>query len=134
MVESKRQVIQRIIPLSVIIHCVHYCHPNKNIIKIQGYAWLQMVYISQKYTFLITIMAWSVFYKNSRTKSKIIKTEGLGKIKFIYMKHIQIQSYHMGIIFTLKYLLWQSQNVWVSTGRLCITTLEMCHEMLCQMS
>ena len=29
----------------------------KNVVKIQGHAWLQMMHIFQKYTFIITIMA-----------------------------------------------------------------------------
>ena len=58
MVDSKKQEMNMIISLSVILHYVHYCHPNKtNVVKIQGHVWLQMLHICQKYAFIITIMA-----------------------------------------------------------------------------
>ena len=47
-----------IILISVILHYVHYCHPNfKNVIKIQGYVLLQFLRTYQKYTIIITIKA-----------------------------------------------------------------------------
>ena len=33
----------------------------KNVIKIQGHGWLQMLHIFQKYTFIITVMMRSLF-------------------------------------------------------------------------
>ena len=73
--------MHRIIWLSVILHYVHYFHLNKkNLINIQGYVGLWMLYLWITYAFLITIMAWSVF-KKSRIKSKILITEGLGENK-----------------------------------------------------
>ena len=40
----------------------------------------------------------------------MLKTEGLGKSKFTYMKHIKIQSCHIGVIFTPKHMTWQSKQ------------------------
>ena len=40
----------------------------------------------------------------------MLKTEGLGKKKIKYMKLIEIQSCHMGIIFTPKHMTWKSQQ------------------------
>ena len=40
----------------------------------------------------------------------MIKTEGLGGNKIAYMEHIKIQSCHIGVIFTPKHLMWQSQQ------------------------
>ena len=82
MVESKKWYTQKIISLSVILHYVHYCHPNlKKVIKIQGYVWLWMLHIFQNYTFLITIMARLLFKKTQGSKPKFSKQKVLGKIK-----------------------------------------------------
>ena len=111
MVDSKKQDMKMIISLSLIIHYAHYCHPNENnVVKIQGYVWLWMLNIYQIYVFVITIMAWSLFQKNSRISSKILKTEGLGKNQIVYMKLIKIQSCHMGVIFKPKHMIWQRQQ------------------------
>ena len=67
-------------------------------------AYLPKVYIRKYYHGVIFIL------KNSRIKSKMPKTEGLGKKQIAYMKHIKIQSYHMGAIFTPKHLIWQRQQ------------------------
>ena len=40
----------------------------------------------------------------------MVKTEGLGKDKIACMKHIKIQSCHMGVIFTPKHMEWQRQQ------------------------
>ena len=40
----------------------------------------------------------------------MLKTEGLGGDYLAYMKHIQIQSCHMGIIFTPKHITFQRQQ------------------------
>ena len=40
----------------------------------------------------------------------MLKPEGLGEKKIAYMKHIKIQSCHMGVIFTPKHMTWQSQK------------------------
>ena len=64
-VDSKRQKIHKTISLSVIINYVHCCHPiYKSSINIQGYLLLWILYIRQKYTFIITIMVLSVFKIN----------------------------------------------------------------------
>ena len=58
-----------------------------------------------------SLLSWHDRYlKNSRTKSKILKTEGLGENQIAYMKHIKIQSCHMGLIFTPEYLIWKSKK------------------------
>ena len=49
-------------------------------------------------------------FVNSRIKSKILKTEGLGKNKIAYMKHIKIQSCHMSFIFMPKHMTWQRKK------------------------
>ena len=111
MLDSKKQEIQRIISLSVILHYVHYFHPNIKIFtKIQVHVWLQMFHICQKYTFIITFMAWSLITKNSSIKAKNLKKEGLGGNQIAYTKHIKIQSCHMWVIFTPKHMIWQRQE------------------------
>ena len=35
----------------------------KNVVKIQGYVWLWMLHICQKYALIITIMVWLLFWK-----------------------------------------------------------------------
>ena len=40
----------------------------------------------------------------------MLKTEGLGKKQIVYMKHIKIQSCHMGVIFTPKHITWQRKQ------------------------
>ena len=67
-------------------------------------AYMPKVYIHNYYHGIIFIK------KNSRISSKILKTEGLGKKKITYMKIIEIQSCHMGIIFTPKHTTWKSQQ------------------------
>ena len=90
MVGSKKQYMHKILSLLVILHCVHYCHPNlKNVVKIQGHLWLQMLHICQIYKFLITFIVRLLLKKNSNISAKMIKTEGLGEDKIAYMKHIK---------------------------------------------
>ena len=48
--------------------------------------------------------------KNSKISAKMLKTEGLRKNKITYMKHIKIQSCHMGVIFMPKHITWQRQK------------------------
>ena len=48
--------------------------------------------------------------KKSRISAKMLKKEGLGKNQIAYMKHIKIQSCHMGVIFTPNHMTWQSQQ------------------------
>ena len=50
------------------------------------------------------------YFKNSRIKYKMIKKEGLGKNQITYMKHIKIQSYHMGFVFIPKYMIWKGKQ------------------------
>ena len=100
-----------IISLSVIIHYVHYCHPNfKNVVKIQGYVWSRLLHIWQKYAFIVTIMEWSLLRKNKESKPKCPKQKVWRKSEFAYTKLIKIQSCHMGVIFTPKYMTWQRQQ------------------------
>ena len=67
-------------------------------------------YISAKHIHS-SLISWCYFYfKKSRIKSKMIKTEGLGGKKIAYMEHIKIQSFQMGVIFTPKHLIWQRQQ------------------------
>ena len=50
------------------------------------------------------------YLKNSRISAKILKTEGLGEKKIAYMKHIKIQSCHMGVIFKPNHMTRQKQQ------------------------
>ena len=68
---------------------------------VMNVVYLPRVFVPHYYYAVIGI------FKNSEIKSKIIKTEGLAKKKIQYMKHIKIQSCHMGIIFMPKHLMWQ---------------------------
>ena len=78
-------------------------------IAIQGYVWLWMLYIWKKYTFLITIIVCSVLKKlKYQSQNAQIRRSG-EKLNFIYETY-KIQSYHMGVMFMPKHLIWQSQK------------------------
>ena len=58
-----------------------------------------------------SLLSWQDSYKKkSSISAKILKTKGLGEKKIAYMKHIKIQSCHMGVIFTPKHITWQRQQ------------------------
>ena len=100
-----------IISLSVVLHYIHYCHPNlKNVVNIQGHVCLQTLCICQKYTSIITVMAIYLFRKTQGSQPKCSEQKVWGKIKFTYMKHIKIQSWHMGVIFTPKHMTRQRET------------------------
>ena len=40
----------------------------------------------------------------------MFKAEGLVKKNITYMKHIKIQSCHMGVVFTPNHMIWQRQQ------------------------
>ena len=69
-----------------------------------------MLHIWQKYAFIITIMALSLFKKTQGSPPKYPKQKVWGKSKFAYMKLIKIQPCHMGVIFTSNYMTWQGQQ------------------------
>ena len=53
-------------------------------------------------------------WKNSNTKSKMLKIQGLVKKKITYMKQIKIQWFHMDVIFMPKHLIWRRiQGVYI---------------------
>ena len=82
-----------------------------------------------------SLLSWrDRYYKNSNIKAKILKTEGLGKKKITYMKHIKYS--HATWASYLSYRIWygKGKNLCVSTVRSWVTTLEMCIAMLCEMS
>ena len=100
-----------IISLSVILHYVHYCHSNlkkcrqdKRSCVVVNAAYIPKLYIHHCCCGEIFIL------KNSRISAKMIKTEGLGENKVAYMKHIKIQSFHMGVIFAPNSITWQRQQ------------------------
>ena len=100
-----------IISSSVILHYVYYCHPNLKKCRqdtrscvVANVTYLPKLYIHDYCHGEILIL------KNSRISAKIIKTEGLGENKIAYMKHIKIQSFHMGVILTPKHITWQRQQ------------------------
>ena len=66
--------------------------------------YLLKVYIPHPYHGVIVIL------KNSRIKSKMLKTEGLGENQIAYMKHMKIRSCHMGVIFTPNHIIWKRQK------------------------
>ena len=75
------------------------------VIKIQGYVWLQMFHIFQKYTFIITIMVWYLFKKlkdisqnsqNRRSGEKSNRTyETYKNLVMKHGRHIYAKSYGM---------------------------------------
>ena len=90
--ESKKQETKMKISLSMILHYVHYCHPNlkkrcqdKGSCVVANVAYLPKLYIHNYYHGVIVIR------KNSRISAKMLKTEGLGKNKIAYIKHIKLQ-------------------------------------------
>ena len=106
MVDSKKQEIQKIISLSVILHYVHLCHPNfKNVVKIQDHVWLRKLHIFQNYTFLVTLMAWLLFKKTQGSKQNSQNRRSGGKANHIYEtykntvmthgRHIYAKAYDM---------------------------------------
>ena len=83
----------------------------------------------------LSLLSWcGRYFKNSRVKVKILKTEGLGKNKITYMKHTKYS--HATWAWYLRQSIWYGKvkNVCVSTVRSCVTTLEMCIAVLFQMS
>ena len=55
-----------------------------------------------------SFLSWRDSYlKNSKIKSKIIKSEGLVKKNITYMKHIKIRWCHMGVMFMPKHWIWK---------------------------
>ena len=97
--------------LSVIKHCVHCSHLNQNIslnvtrsCVVVNVEFLLRVYIHHFYPGLIGI------WKNSRIKSKILKSEGLVRKHIKYIQHIKIHWCHMGVIFMPKDPIWQMQQ------------------------
>ena len=105
-VDSKRQEMHKIISLSVILHYVHYFHPNlKNSSRCKVMCGWECC-ISDK-SLHSSLLSWRDFIlKKSNIKVKILKTEDLGENKIAYMKHIKIQSCHIGVIFTPKHMVW----------------------------
>ena len=83
---------------------------SKKFGTIYGHVWLWMLYIFQKYTFLVTIMAWLVSETNQISKPKFSKQKVWWKIKFAYMKHIKIHSCHVGVMFMPKHMIWKRQQ------------------------
>ena len=134
MVESKKQDMKKIVSSSVILHYVHYCHPNlKNVVKIQGHVWLGMLNIWKNYTFIITVKVRSLF-KKLKDLSQNAQNIWLRKSKFAYVKLIKIHSCHMGVIITPNQMTWQRQQcVHIHSQIMCYHT-EMYIAMLCQMS
>ena len=58
-----------------------------------------------------SLLSWRDWYlKNSKIKSKILNIEGLVKKKITYMKHIKIQSCHMGVICMPNHLIRQRKK------------------------
>ena len=112
LVDSKNQEMQKIISLSLILHYVHYCHPNyKNISSRYKFMCGCECCISAKNINSSLLSCCDRYLeKNARIKSKILKIEGPVKKQTAYMKHIKLRSYHMGVIFTRKHLTWKRQQ------------------------
>ena len=108
--ESNQQEMKIIIPLSLILHYFHYFHPKKNVVNTQGYVWLHMLHICQKYTSIITFMARSLFKKTQGSHPKRSRHKFWRKIKSAYMKHIKIKSCYIVVIFTPKHMTCQRQQ------------------------
>ena len=110
MVDTKKQETRMIISLSVILNYIHYCHPNKKcnqgtrLYVVANVAYLTKIYIHRYYHVVIIIL------NSLKISSKMLKTEGLGEKQIAYMKHIKIQSFHMGFIFTPNHMTRQRQQ------------------------
>ena len=90
----------------MIQHCVHYCRLNQNkclhvtiLCVVVNVVFLLKVYIHHCYTGVIDI------WKNWSIKAKMFKGERLVKNHITFMKHINIQWCHMGVIFMPKRLI-----------------------------
>ena len=132
MMDSKRQQMHRIILLSVILHHVHYCHPNfKNFsARYKVFCGCECC-ISTKSIHLSLLSCHDRYLKKLKYQSQ---NEGLVKNQISYMKHIKIESCHMGVIFMPKHMIWKRQYLCISTVISCVITLEICIAMWCQMS
>ena len=127
--------MKMIISLSVILHYVHYFHPNffKNhqdtrLCVVVNVSYLPKLFIHRYYHGVIVI------FKNSRISAKMLKTERLGGKQISYMKHIKIRSCHMGVIFTPKPMtLKRQQYVHTHSQIMCCHTGNFI-EILCQIS
>ena len=110
MVDSKKQDMKMIISLSMILHYVHYFHPN---IKISSRYKVMCgceccIYVKITHS---SLLSWRDCYlEKLRISAKMLKTKGLGEKKIAYMKHIIIQSCHMGVIFTPNHMTCKSQE------------------------
>ena len=58
-----------------------------------------------------SLLSWRDRYlENSRTKSKMLKAEGLVRKHITYIQHIKIQWFHMEVIFIPKHPIWKMQQ------------------------
>ena len=102
----------------------------KNVIKIHGHAWFQMLHICQKYAWIITVMAWfSIIFKRDLSQNDKNWRSG-GKSNRIY-KTYKIKSCHMGAIFTPTHMIWQrKQCVLTHTMIMCYHTGNVCWDVV----
>ena len=80
------------------------CRQDTRSCVVVRFVYLPKVYIPYYYHGVIVIK------KKLRIKSRMLKIEGLGGNQIIYMKHIKIQSCHMGVIFMPKHLICQRKK------------------------
>ena len=89
----------------MILHYINYFHPNLKISSRHKVMCGRECCISNKIIHS-SLLSWrDRYFKKSRIKSKMLKTEGLSKNKITYIKHIKILSYQMGVIFTPKHMI-----------------------------
>ena len=102
--------MKMIISLSVILHYVHYCHPS---LKMSSRYKVMFgceccIYAKSIHS---SLLSWIDRYlKNLSISSNMLKKKALGENKIACMKHIKIQSCHMGVIFAPNHMTWQSQQ------------------------
>ena len=99
-----------IISLTVILHYVHYCHPNlKKSSRYKVVCGCECCISAKRID--LSLLSWHDRYlKKIRISAKMLKTEGMGEKQTAYMKHIKIQSCHMGVVFMPKHMTWQRQK------------------------
>ena len=111
MVDSKKQEMNMMISLSVILHYVHYFHPNSKMASRYKVMCGCECCISSKIIHS-SLPSWHDHYlkKSQVSQPKCSKQKVWGKSKFAYMIIIKMQSCHIGVIFTPKHMTWQRQQ------------------------
>ena len=82
----------------------------------------------------------NIYLKHSNNKATMRKTEGLVKFPIVYLRHVRILWYRMGIIFIKQYMTWiwqqyvhiHSTKMHWHTGNVCCVVVQNVHVIMSQ--